>query len=516
MKTTGQSLDMKTIAQDGPTADAIRENLKRIKLPEGFRIDLYAVVPDARHMAVGPSSGVVFVGTRKTDLWAVTDRTKNRTADEVKRFAPAISFTQPGPCFSPDGFLFVAEHNRVLVFPAAEFFYEGPDVAADIVVPTGELIPDDEELQPRRAGLCHQPGQQAHHLLGQLHNVPPKDKLELYERHGIGGIVRMERDGSKREVYATGVRNSVGITYHPTTKELWFTDNQVDGMGDDTPPGEINRAPKAGMKFGMPWYGGGQVRTNEYADETPPEGLTPPVVETIAHAADMGLTFTPASSFEQYRGGLFSAQRGSWNRTVPAGARVMFTPFAADGGGPSGETVPFAEGWLDEETGEYYGRIVDVAQLKDGSLLVSDDTAGAIYRISYQGSEPPRRAAVHGGPGAIRRISACRWFSSGGCPWRWHCCWAAPASGPGGGSDRRQGQAKMCAACHGIDGIAKVADAPNLAGNGELYLARQLQALPGERKHPQMSVIASGLSDEDIAAVTAWYSAIKVSVELPE
>lgn len=104
MKTTGQSLDMKTIAQDGPTADAIRENLKRIKLPEGFRIDLYAVVPDARHMAVGPSSGVVFVGTRKTDLWAVTDRTKNRTADEVKRFAPAISFTQPGPCSARTAF----------------------------------------------------------------------------------------------------------------------------------------------------------------------------------------------------------------------------------------------------------------------------------------------------------------------------------------------------------------------------------------------------------------------------
>ena len=105
-----------------------------------------------------------------------------------------------------------------------------------------------------------------------------------------------------------------------------------------------------------------------------------------SHAADMGLTFYTGKQFpEQYRGGLFSAQRGSWNRTVPAGARVMFTPFAADGSGPSGETVPFAEGWLDEETGEYYGRIVDVAQLKDGSLLVSDDTAGAIYRISYQG-----------------------------------------------------------------------------------------------------------------------------------
>ncbi|MCQ4257169.1 PQQ-dependent sugar dehydrogenase [Stutzerimonas stutzeri] len=385
MKTTGQSLEMATIPQTGEIADAIRANLARIELPDGFKIELYAVVPDARHMAVGPSSGVVFVGTRKTDLWAVTDRTKNRKADEVKRFAPAISFTQPGPCFSQDGFLFVAEHNRVLVFPAAEFFYEGPDVAADIVVPTGELIPTDEESYNHGARVCAVgPDNKLTVSLGQPHNVPPKDKLDLYSKHGIGGIVRMERDGSKREVYATGVRNSVGITYNPTSKELWFTDNQVDGMGDDIPPGEINHAPKAGMTFGMPWYGGGQVRTKEYAEETPPEGLTFPVIETVAHAADMGLTFYTGKMFpEQYRGGLFSAQRGSWNRTEPAGARVMFTPFAADGSAPSGETVPFAEGWLDKETGEYYGRIVDVAQLKDGSLLVSDDTAGAIYRISY-------------------------------------------------------------------------------------------------------------------------------------
>ncbi|UPQ83095.1 PQQ-dependent sugar dehydrogenase [Pseudomonas knackmussii] len=388
MKTTGQSLDMETVPQDGEIADAIRKNLERVKLPDGFKIELYAVVPDARHMAVGPSSGVVFVGTRKTDLWAVTDRTKNRTADEVKRFAPAISFTQPGPCFSPDGFLFVAEHNRVLVFPAAEFFYEGPDVAADIVVPTGELIPTDEESYNHGARVCAiGPDNKLTVSLGQPHNVPPKDKLDLYRQHGIGGIVRMERDGSKREVYATGIRNSVGITYNPTTQELWFTDNQVDGMGDDIPPGEINHAPKAGMQFGMPWYGGGQVRTKEYAEETPPEGLTLPVVETVAHAADMGLMFYTGKMFpETYSGGLFSAQRGSWNRTVPAGARVMFTPFAADGSAPSGDTVPFAEGWLDEETGEYFGRIVDVAQLKDGSLLVSDDTAGAIYRISYDGA----------------------------------------------------------------------------------------------------------------------------------
>ncbi|MCP1676215.1 glucose/arabinose dehydrogenase [Natronocella acetinitrilica] len=385
---TGQSLDMATVPQTGEVADAIRRNLERVRLPEGFSIDLYAVVPDARHMAIGPSSGVVFVGTRKTDMWAVTDRTKNRVADEVKRFAPAISFTQPGPCFSQDGFMFVAEHNRVLVFPAAEFFFEGPDVAVDIVVPSGELIPREEESFNHGARVCRiGPDNQLYISLGQPYNVQPREKLKLYEDLGIGGIVRMQRDGSEREVYARGVRNSVGITFNPTTRELWFTDNQVDGMGDDIPPGEINHAPRPGMHFGMPWYGGGTTRTNEYRNDDPPEGLTFPVVETVAHAADLGLTFYTGRQFpEAYRGGLFSTQRGSWNRTTPVGARVMFTPFEADGSGPSGETIPFAEGWLDDETGEYYGRIVDVLQLPDGSLLVSDDTAGAIYRISYNGS----------------------------------------------------------------------------------------------------------------------------------
>ncbi len=384
-QTTGESLQMQTVPQTGPVADAIRSNLERIKLPPGFRIDLYAVVPDARHMAIGPSSGVVFVGTRKTNMWAVIDRTKNRVADEVKPFAPAITFTQPGPCFSRDGFLYVAEHNRVLVFPAAEFFFEGPDVAVDIVVPQGNLIPPEEESFNHGARVCRVgPDNKLYVSLGQPYNVQPRDKLELYERLGIGGIVRMNRDGSGREVYARGVRNSVGITFNPSTNELWFTDNQVDGMGDDIPPGEINHAPSAGMHFGMPWYGGGHVRTVEYKDDTPPDDLTFPAVEMVAHAADLGLTFYSGRMFpEQYHGGLFNAQRGSWNRTVPVGARVMFTPMEPDGSGPAGESVPFAHGWLDEATGEYYGRIADVAQLPDGSLLVSDDTAGAIYRISY-------------------------------------------------------------------------------------------------------------------------------------
>jgi glucose/arabinose dehydrogenase len=336
-------------------------------------------------MAIGPSTGVVFVGTRKTRVWAVTDRDRDRVADEVKVFAPSIRFSVPnGVCFSPDGFLYVAEHNRVLVFPAAEFFYEGPDVAVEPVVAQGALIPTEEESFNHGARVCRiGPDNKLYVSLGQPFNVRPPAKAELYDRVGIGGIVRMDRDGRNREVYARGVRNSVGIAFHPTTRELWFTDNQVDGMGDDIPPGEINRAPRAGLDFGHPWFGGGTTRTNEYASATPPADIVHPVVATVAHAADLGLTFYNGRMFpEEYRGALFNAQRGSWNRTQPVGARVMVTFFNADG--TVKEHKPFAEGWLDDETNEYNGRIVDVATLADGSLLVSDEMSGAIYRISYR------------------------------------------------------------------------------------------------------------------------------------
>ncbi len=387
-QTTGQSLDMETVPQTGRRADQIRRNLQRIKLPQGFQIDLYAVVPDARHMAVTRNNANVFVGTRKTQMWVVVDRDKDRVADEVKRFAPAVRFTQPNPCYSPDGFLYVVEHNRVLVFPAAEFFFEGPDVAVGTVVEQGNLIPREEESFNHGHRVCRiGPDNKLYVSLGQPFNVAPPNKADLYNRVGIGGIVRMDRDGQNREVFARGVRNSVGITFNPRTGELWFTDNQVDGMGDDIPPGEINRATAAGQHFGHPYFGGGRVRTVEYKDV--PDAQLPevrhPEAEMVAHAADLGLHFYTGTMFpERYRGGLFSAQRGSWNRTTPVGARVMFTPMKPDGSGMAGEPEVFAAGWLDDETGEYYGRIVDVAQLPDGSLLVSDDTAGAIYRISYQ------------------------------------------------------------------------------------------------------------------------------------
>jgi glucose/arabinose dehydrogenase len=380
-KTTGVK-DFIVVPQGGEKAEAIKKTLAGIKLPDGFKISLFAIVPDARHMTIDPQGFVVFVGTRKTEAWAVTDRDKDRVADEVKNFAPSIEKVIPnGPCFSKDGFLFIAEQNRVLMYPAAAFFYESPDVVAVPIVPQGQLIPPDEESYNHTARVCRVgPDDKLYITIGQPFNVPPAEKADLYRQWGIGGIIRMNRDGSGREVYTYGVRNSVGMDFNPANGELWFTDNQVDGMGDDIPPGEINRQTAAGQHFGFPWYGGGHVRTNEYKDSEPPADAVFPAVEMVAHAADLGMTFYSGTMFpEKYRGGIFSAQHGSWNRTNPVGARVMFTAVNADG--TPGETVPFAEGW--NKGSEYLGRPVDVMQMPDGSLLVSDDLVGAIYRISY-------------------------------------------------------------------------------------------------------------------------------------
>mgnify|MGYP001951487522 CR=1 FL=1 len=370
------------VDQNGPAADSIREVLTGITVPEGFKIELYALVPDARHMAMAPQGTVLFVGTKKTKVWAVMDRDRNRVADEVKDFAPSLELDVPnGVAFSKDGFLFIAERNRVMMYPAAEFFQESPDVVAVPIVPQGDLIPVEEESYNHTARVIKVgPDNKLYISLGQPFNVAPAEKLDLYNDVGIGGIIRMNRDGSDREVYTYGVRNSVGHDFHPETGELWWTDNQVDGMGDDIPPGEINRQTAAGQHFGHPWYGGGSIRTSEYAGQDVPVDVVMPAVETTAHAADLGMSFYSGNMFpEKYKNAIFSAQHGSWNRTDPVGARVMVT-FIDDEGNAT--TEPFAEGWLDQN-GEYNGRPVDVIQMKDGSILVSDDFANAIYRITY-------------------------------------------------------------------------------------------------------------------------------------
>ncbi|MFD3191480.1 PQQ-dependent sugar dehydrogenase [Sedimentitalea sp. HM32M-2] len=372
----------KVVAQDGRAARALRTLLRRIVLPPGFRIELYAMVPNARQMAISPDGKVVFVGTRRGQVWAVADRDRDGTADAVTQFAPAIRFDKPnGVAVAGDGTLFVAERNRVLMFPDAAAFRRGTDFLAIPIVPQGTLIPPVEESRNHSARVIEiGPGGRLYISLGQPYNVSPPEKLALYERTGIGGIIRMNRDGSGREVHTRGVRNSVGMDFHPETGELWFTDNQVDLMGDDIPPGEINRQTAPGQHFGFPWYGGGSVRTHEYADQPLPKGMVLPASETVAHAADLGMSFYTGDMFPaRYRNAIFSAQHGSWNRTQPIGARVMVSFVDMSG---RATTRPFAEGWLNADGG-YDGRPVDVLQMPDGALLVSDDFAGALYRISY-------------------------------------------------------------------------------------------------------------------------------------
>jgi len=390
-KVATTDLNIPVVPQEGRNAAAIRENLKKVKLPPGFKIDLFAVVPDARHMAVAPNTNMLFVGTRKTTVWAVTDRNSDGVADEVKSFAPSLKFTNPNAvCWTKDGFLIVVEHNRVLNFPAAEFFYEGPDVAVIEVVPQGGLIPKEEESFNHGARTCRVgPDNMLYVTLGQPYNVQPREKIDLYEKTGIGGIVRLNPfDGSKREVFAVGARNSVGQDFNPKDGSLWWTDNQVDGLGDDIPPGELNKSTRAGQHFGFPYWNGkfkvaGTGAAPDLKDMKEPANSVFPEVEFPAHQAQLGMAFYSGNRFPaKYRGGIFVAAHGSWNRTKPSGAEVQFVPIGADG--KAGKMEVFASGFLDPDTGLYRGRPVDVAVMKDGSLLVSDDFAGAIYRISYQ------------------------------------------------------------------------------------------------------------------------------------
>ena len=390
MKVSGTDLNIPSIPQEGKNADAIKANLKKIKLPPGFKIDLYAVVPDARHMAVAPSTNMLFVGTRKTTVWAVTDRNGAGSATEVKAFAPSLNFKVPnGVCWTKDGFLIVAEHNRILNFPAAEFFYEGPDVAVIEVVSQGNLVPVEEESYNHGARVCRVGDDGKLYVsLGQPHNVPPAGKVDLYSKLGIGGVLRMDPfDGSKREVFARGIRNSVGMDFNPKDKTLWFTDNQTDGLGDEVPPGELNRVTAMGQHFGYPYWNGkfkvaGSAAAADLKDMKEPAGAVFPQVEFPAHQAQLGMTFYSGKQFPaKYQGGMFIASHGSWNRTKATGAMINFVPVNADG--TAGKAEVFAEGWLDSETGTYRGRPVDVAPMKDGSILISDDYAGAIYRVTY-------------------------------------------------------------------------------------------------------------------------------------
>jgi len=367
-------------AQGDDALAAIQNNLKAIHLPQGFKIELYAMVPGARALAVDPITGIAYVGSRKNAVWVLHDA-KDGKAAQVTAFAPATGFRDPnGVCFAPDGTLYVAERNRIIAFSNLS---SATPTMRD-VVPEGKLIPVADAVYNHGARVCRiGPDGELYVTVGQHYNVLPPEKYEAYYAAGMGSIMRMDTDGSHREIYAHGIRNSVGLDFNPRDKTLWFTDNQTDTLGDDKPPGELNRATHAGEDFGYPFYGGGHDRTVEYQSKTPPAGVVFPQVDMAPHAADLGMSFYTGKAFPaRYRDGIFSAEHGSWVRAKPVGARIMFTHLKPDG--TAAGTEVFASGWLTHD-GLYKGRPVDVEPMKDGSLLVSDDFAGAVYRISYTG-----------------------------------------------------------------------------------------------------------------------------------
>ena len=303
----------------------------------------------------------------------------------MKRFAPSLEFAIPnGACFSKDGFLFIAERNRILVFPAAEFFYESPDVAVGEVVKQGELIPGEEECFNHTARVCAVgPDKKLYMQLGQPYNVPPKEKAELYKKVGIGGIIRMNRDGTEREVFADRPAQPGRHGLQPGHRRALDQRQPGRRHGRRHPAGRAQPHHRGRAEFRLPVV---RRRQRPHSTNTRTASRRPtrcsPVVETIAHAADLGMLFYTGNKFPaKYKKGVFTAQHGSWNRTEPVGARVLFTPLNDDGTA-AGEQEEFAAGWLNAD-GEYIGRPVDVAQLRDGSILVSDDFAGAVYRISY-------------------------------------------------------------------------------------------------------------------------------------
>tara|TARA_R110002050_G_scaffold1244_5_gene8801 strand:- start:99175 stop:101109 length:1935 start_codon:yes stop_codon:yes gene_type:complete len=347
------------------------KNLHKLNMPEGFKVEVYAEVPNARQMALGQSTGTVFVGTRGENVYAVVDKDKDRRADEVVIILDDLKVGNGVAMHQ--GNLFVAEQHRITMYSAPGFDLNLPFKQMREVI--YEDLPDKAHHGWRY--ISFGPDNKLYVTVGAPCNIC---ELSGYE----GSIMRMNADGSDAEVYAKGVRNSVGMDFQPETGALFFTDNNTDMMGDDNPAGEFNFAPKHGLHFGFPFYAGGHSQHPDWKDKKAPANVEFPVVEFQAHSANLGFKFYTGAMFpESYKGDVIVAQHGSWNRTSPVGYQLMRVTFD-DQHQVSGKEV-FIDGWLNN--GEAWGRPTDVLQLSDGSLLVSDDYNGVIYRVSYGADE---------------------------------------------------------------------------------------------------------------------------------
>jgi glucose/arabinose dehydrogenase len=349
-----------------------------LSVPAGFRVEVFAEnVQNARSMVRGPQ-GTVFVGTRSVGkVHAVVDRDGDHKAERVVLVASGLN--QPNGVAMRNGSLYVATAGQILRYDDIERQLDAP--------PTPVIVRDS--LPNPRAGhtwkfLAFGPDDLLYVSVGAPCNVclsPPM----------VSSILRMKPDGSNLEVFAEGIRNSVGFDWHPTTRELWFTDNGRDMMGDDVPGDELNVAPRPGMHFGFPFCHQGNVADPQFGAQRACSTTEAPAQALGAHVAAIGFTFYTGSMFPpSYRNAVFIAEHGSWNRSAPSGYRVTV---ARTDGRRVTSYEPFLDGFLPSAGGGTpggrgaasvaSGRPADVLQLPDGSLLVSDDAAHRILRISY-------------------------------------------------------------------------------------------------------------------------------------
>ena len=351
------------------------DRLDQINLPEGFQVEVYsAALPEARSMRFVPGpderGGTLFVGTRSGDaVYALHDADGDHRPDSTYVIDDGLD-TPNGVAVSGTD-LYVAEISRILRYD-------------------GVAAPDGRRLQnpPEPVVVTDNLPTEEHHGWkfidfgpdGKLY-VPVGAPCNICNREEpFATILRMNRDGSNREIVARGVRNTVGFDWHPDTGELWFTDNGRDWMGDDRPPCELNRVTDAGQHFGYPFVHGDDLLDPEFGSGTDPSDYRAPAQELGPHVAPLGMEFYTGTMFpEEYRGDVLIAEHGSWNRSDKIGYRV--TRVRLNDAGEATGYRPFASGWLQGE--ENWGRPVDLEILPDGSLLVSDDQAGAIYRITH-------------------------------------------------------------------------------------------------------------------------------------
>jgi len=338
-------------------------DLAEVRLPPNFKIEIFAKVPNARSLTLG-RDGVVFVSNRRKDsVYAIVPGEKNRVIEI------ADDLDMPNGIAWHDGDLYVAEKSRVLAYRAIDQRLNNPPEPEVLDID----LPSESHHGWRYIGFG--PDDYLYISIGAPCNVCDKS--------GFARIDRMLPDGSDREVFAEGVRNSVGLTWHPETGELWFTDNGRDMLGDDLPPGELNHAPEQGMHFGFPYCHGGEFSDPQYGGDKSCASFTPPAQRLGPHVAPLGLKFYTGDQFpEEYRQQVFIAEHGSWNRSKKIGYRITLVRFGDDGAS-SYET--FADGWLQGQ--ESKGRPVDLLVIPDGSLLVSDDANGLVYRIYYEASK---------------------------------------------------------------------------------------------------------------------------------